>query len=253
MAIMAFSDSEVHSDKSCSKSCMKNYADLKKQYDTLLDKFNDTAFKASTYKRGLATLEEQIIKYKENEVRFSKEVVVHKTSVGCKDYELGQLRIELEKVKLEKEGIDFKIAKFEKSAKDLDNMLESQRTDKTKQGLGYTAVPPPHPLILNRPTPLDLSLSGLAKFKVPEFNLYGPRVIVSQPANNCNKESDNSEENIDDSLKQSQVANHQVSACESTSLTQPSKVVKETVKEWKAKFFHSAGKLESDKPKKIET
>ncbi|GJT49300.1 retrovirus-related pol polyprotein from transposon TNT 1-94 [Tanacetum coccineum] len=207
----------------------------------------------SQIQRGLATLEEQIIKYKENEVRFSEEVAVHKRSVGCKDYELGQLRIELEKVKQEKEGIDFKIAKFEKSAKDLDNMLESQRTDKTKQGLGYTAVPPPHPLILNRPTPLDLSLSGLAEFKEPEFNLYGPKENVSQPTKNCDKESDNSEKNTDDSLKQSQVANHQVSDCESTSLTQPSKVDKETVKDWKEKFFHSAGKLETDKPKKSET
>ncbi|GJZ51246.1 putative ribonuclease H-like domain-containing protein [Tanacetum coccineum] len=252
MALMAFSDSEVH-EKSCSKICLKNYADLKKQYDTLLDKFNDTAFKASTYKRGLATLEEQIIKYKENEVRFSEEVAVHKRSVGCKDYELGQLRIELEKVKQEKEGIDFKIAKFEKSAKDLDNMLESQRTDKSTKGLGYAAVPPPHPLILNRPTPLDLSSSGLAEIKEPEFNLYGPRVNVSQPANNCNKESDNSKENTDDSLTQSQMANHQVFDCESTYLSQPSKVDKETVKDWKEKFFHSARKLETVKPKQKET
>ncbi|GJQ90377.1 hypothetical protein Tco_0001516 [Tanacetum coccineum] len=212
MALMAFSDSEVHSEKSCSKICLKNYADLKKQYDTLLDKFNDTAFKASTYKRG-------------------------------------QLRIELEKVKKEKEGIDFKIAKFDKSAKDLDNMLESQRTDKTTKGLGYAAVPPPHPLILNRPTPLDLSSSGLAEFKEPKFNLYGPRVNVSQPATNCNKESDNSKENTDDSLKQSQMENHQVSDSESTFVFQPSQFDKDTVKDWKEKFFHSAGKFKTVKPK----
>ncbi|GJW16503.1 retrovirus-related pol polyprotein from transposon TNT 1-94 [Tanacetum coccineum] len=38
-------------------------------------------------------------------------------------------------------------------------------TDKSKKGVGYHAVPSPHPLILNRPTPLDLSYSGLEEFK----------------------------------------------------------------------------------------
>ncbi|GJU83254.1 ribonuclease H-like domain-containing protein [Tanacetum coccineum] len=62
MALMAFSDSEVKNDKSCSKNCLKNYEALKKQYDDLLVKLSDTGFKAATYKRGLATLEDQIIK-----------------------------------------------------------------------------------------------------------------------------------------------------------------------------------------------
>ncbi|GJS38290.1 putative ribonuclease H-like domain-containing protein [Tanacetum coccineum] len=104
MALMAFSDSEVNNDKSCSKNCLKNYEALKKQYDDLLVKLSDTGFKAATYKRGLATLEDQISK--------------------------------LEKVKQEKEGFDFKIAKFDKSAKDLNEMLESQITDKSKKGVG---------------------------------------------------------------------------------------------------------------------
>ncbi|GJZ77707.1 ribonuclease H-like domain-containing protein [Tanacetum coccineum] len=52
MALMAFSDSEVTNDKSCSKSCLQNYEALKKQYDDLLVKLDDTGFKASTYKRG---------------------------------------------------------------------------------------------------------------------------------------------------------------------------------------------------------
>ncbi|GJU72978.1 hypothetical protein Tco_1264383 [Tanacetum coccineum] len=81
---------------------------------------------------------------------------------------MGLLRTELEKVKQEKEGFEFKIAKFEKSAKDLDQLLASQITDKSKKGFGYNVVPSPHPLILNRPTPLDLSYSGLEEFKEPE-------------------------------------------------------------------------------------
>ncbi|GKD08510.1 hypothetical protein Tco_1188195 [Tanacetum coccineum] len=92
-----------------------------------------------------------------------------------KKYELGLLRTELENIKQEKEGVDFKIAKFDKSAKDLNEMLESQITDKSKKGVGYHVVPSPHPLILNRPTTLDLSYSGLEEFKEPEVNEYGLR------------------------------------------------------------------------------
>ncbi|GKG57289.1 hypothetical protein Tco_0584715, partial [Tanacetum coccineum] len=57
---------------------------------------------------------------------------------------MGLLRTELEKVKEEKEGLEFNIAKFEKVKK------------RSKKGFGYNVVPSPHPLILNRPTPLDL-------------------------------------------------------------------------------------------------
>ncbi|GJX76238.1 ribonuclease H-like domain-containing protein [Tanacetum coccineum] len=83
MALMAFSDSEVTNDKSCSKSCLQNYEALKKQYDDLLVKLDDTGFKASTYKRGLSILEGQILKYKESEVLFSEEIALLKRSVGA--------------------------------------------------------------------------------------------------------------------------------------------------------------------------
>ncbi|GJR25106.1 hypothetical protein Tco_0973633 [Tanacetum coccineum] len=133
MALMAFSDSEL----------------------------NEYEFKATTYKRGLATLEDQIITYKKNEVLFSEEIGVLKREVACKDYEINVLKSEFEKVKHEKDGIEFKIENFDKASKDLDQLLGSQISDKNKKGLGYSAVPPPHPLIYNRPNKLDLSYSGL--------------------------------------------------------------------------------------------
>ncbi|GJW90076.1 putative ribonuclease H-like domain-containing protein [Tanacetum coccineum] len=76
-----------------------------------------------------------------------------------------QKNSEFEKVKQEKDGIEFKIEKFDKASKDLDNLLWSQITDKSKKGLGYNVVPPPHPLIYNRPKKLDMSYSGLDEFK----------------------------------------------------------------------------------------
>ncbi|GJY89622.1 ribonuclease H-like domain-containing protein [Tanacetum coccineum] len=175
---------------------------LKKQYDNLLVKLDDTGFKAATYKRGLATLEDQIVKYREHEVIFSEEIALLKRSVGHKEYQIGLLRAELEKVKQEKEGFEFKIAKFDKSAKDLEQLLGSQITDKSKK--------------------------GLEEFKEPEVNEYGPRDSSLKPTIDCDKESDNSKENTDGSLKQ-----HLITDTETSSVKSSLKVDKD----WKEKFF----------------
>ncbi|GKG17842.1 hypothetical protein Tco_0372140, partial [Tanacetum coccineum] len=58
------------------------------KYDDLTAKLHETEFKAATYKRGLATVEDQLVTYRKNEVLFSKEVVVLKREVGFKNYEI---------------------------------------------------------------------------------------------------------------------------------------------------------------------
>ncbi|GKA73782.1 putative ribonuclease H-like domain-containing protein [Tanacetum coccineum] len=121
------------------------------------------------------------------------------------------LRTELEKVKQEKEGVDFKIAKFDKSAKDLNEMLKSQITNK-QEGV------------------------GLEEFKEPEVNEYGPRDSSLKPTTGCDKESDNSKENTNDSLEQ-----HQMTDTETSSFESPLKVDKD----WKEKFFYPANHVES--------
>ncbi|GJU11571.1 hypothetical protein Tco_1133967 [Tanacetum coccineum] len=80
--------------------------------------------------------EPQLVTYRKNEVLFSEEVAVLKREVGVKQYEINMLKTEFEKVKQEKEGIDFKIEKFENASKDLDKLLGSQITDNSKKGLG---------------------------------------------------------------------------------------------------------------------
>ncbi|GKG06760.1 hypothetical protein Tco_0329729 [Tanacetum coccineum] len=102
---------------------------------------------------------------------------------------MGLLKTELEKVKEEKEGFEFKIAK---------------------------------------PTPLDLSYSGLEEFKEPEVNEYGPRDLSLKPTTGCDKELDNSKENTNGSLKQQQKTDSKTSFVKS-----PLKVDKD----WKEKFF----------------
>ncbi|GJU24612.1 ribonuclease H-like domain-containing protein [Tanacetum coccineum] len=93
---------------------------------------------------------------------------------------------------------------------ELENVTEV--TDKNKRGFGYNAVPSPHPLILNRPTPLDLSYS----------------------------ESNNSKENTDDSLTQ-----QPKTVNESSSVVSSLKVDKD----WKEKIFHPANHIRVEEPK----
>ncbi|GJR59881.1 putative ribonuclease H-like domain-containing protein [Tanacetum coccineum] len=151
------------------RDMQKNSPDKHGSHDAFINsEFNQTEFTAATYKRGLATLEEQLITYRKNEQ--------------------------------EKEGTDFKIEKFDKASKDLKQLLESQVTDKSKKGLGYNEVPPPHPLICNRPNKLDLSYSGLDEFKEPEFQSYGPKDGNKESNIVCDKTPDASKDNSDDSL-----------------------------------------------------
>ncbi|GJU69932.1 retrovirus-related pol polyprotein from transposon TNT 1-94 [Tanacetum coccineum] len=177
---------------------------------------NQTEFTATTYKTGLATVEAQLITYRKNEVLFSEEVAVLKREVAFKDYEINVLKSEFEKVKQEKDGIDFKIEKFDKASKDLNQLLRSQITNKSKKGLGYSADPPPHPLIYNRPKNLDLSYSGLDEVKEPEFKSYGPENSKQESNVVCDKESDNSKENFDESLVEEQVSQDKRSFVESS-------------------------------------
>ncbi|GKE71519.1 hypothetical protein Tco_1529591, partial [Tanacetum coccineum] len=135
--------------------------------------------------------------------------------VACKDYEINVLKSEFEKVKQEKEVIQFKIENFDKASKDLDKLLDSQITDKSKKGLGYSVVPPPHPLIYNRPKKLDLSYSGLDEFKEPKFKEYGYEDSKKESNVVCDKKLDDSKENSDNSLVKEQVSKDTTSFVES--------------------------------------
>ncbi|GJY34085.1 hypothetical protein Tco_0418554 [Tanacetum coccineum] len=146
----------------------------------------------------------------------SKEVAVLKREVACKDYEINVLKSEFEKVKQEKEGIEFKIEQFYKASKDLDKLLESQITDKSKKGLGYSVFPPPHPLIYNRPKKLDLSYSGLDEFKEPEFKGYVSEDSKKESNVVCDKKSDESKENSNNSLVKEQVSKNTSSFVDSS-------------------------------------
>ncbi|GJT75098.1 ribonuclease H-like domain-containing protein [Tanacetum coccineum] len=82
----------------------------------------------------------------------------------------------------------------------------------------------------------------LEEFKEPEVNEYGPRDSSFKPTIGCDKESDNSKENTDDSLEQHQITDTETSSIKSSLKPNP-KVEKKTV-------IPTATKKEFVKPKK---
>ncbi|GJX76433.1 hypothetical protein Tco_0323244, partial [Tanacetum coccineum] len=120
MALMAFSDSKLYNDIT------------------------------STYKRGLASIEEQLVFYKKNEVMFYDQIVVLKRDTSFKDSEINALKSEIEKLKKEKESNQIKIDKFENASKSLDKLIGSQISDNSRK-----------------------------EFQQPEFEGYGPKASKS--------------------------------------------------------------------------
>ncbi|GJS95661.1 putative ribonuclease H-like domain-containing protein, partial [Tanacetum coccineum] len=189
MAIMAFLDSEVLNEKTCSNTCLKNYETLNTQYDNLRVEFNKFEFDLATYKRGLASVEEQLVFYKKNEVIFYGQIVVLKRDASFKDLEINALNIQLDKLKKEKESNQIKIDNFENASKSLDKLIGSQISDNSKKGVGfesYNVVAPP-PTGLFAPPTIDLSNSGLEEFQQPEFEGCGVKVNKSVTENSSNE------------------------------------------------------------------
>ncbi|GJR82463.1 putative ribonuclease H-like domain-containing protein [Tanacetum coccineum] len=143
--------------------------------------FSDSEFNLATYKRGLASVEEQLVFYKKNE---------------------------LEKLKQEKENNQIKIEIFYNASKSLDKLIESQIPDKSRKGLGfvsYNVVSPPITILFSPPN-LDLSNSGLEEFQQPEFEGYGPKTSKSVSEDTSNEVR----ESLDASLVDALVSNNKL-------------------------------------------
>nr|GFC11430.1 hypothetical protein [Tanacetum cinerariifolium] len=105
------------------------------------------------------------------------------------------LNKELEEVKLEKDGLDGKLAGLLKASKNIDHLIESQRSDQVKEGVGYNAVPPPAADLYLSPKK-DLSWTGLPEFMddtVTDYSMHSP-TVVSTSTEDQNKDSSTSED-----------------------------------------------------------
>nr|GEW81446.1 hypothetical protein [Tanacetum cinerariifolium] len=81
--------------------------------------FNKSEFDLATYKRGLASVEEQLIFHKKNEVVFYDQIAVLKRDASFRDSEITALNLQIEKLKKEKKSNQIKIDNFENASKSI--------------------------------------------------------------------------------------------------------------------------------------
>ncbi|GJT95075.1 hypothetical protein Tco_1090593 [Tanacetum coccineum] len=151
-----------------------------------IPELNKSEFDLANYKRGLASVEEQLVFYKKNEGILCDQIVVLKRDASFNESEINALKIQIERLKKEKESNQIKIHNFENASKSLDKLIGCQISYNNRKSVGYNVVSPP-PTGLFSPPAIDLSNSGLEEFKQPEFKGYGVKVNKSVSENSSNE------------------------------------------------------------------
>nr|GEV13329.1 reverse transcriptase domain-containing protein [Tanacetum cinerariifolium] len=125
---------------SFSKTCLKDYATLKEQYESLSSDYKKSQFNLVSYKAGLQLVEERLVHHKKNEAVFQEKVDILNLEVRLRDNAIVKYTKKLEKAEKERDELKLTLEKFQNSSKSLNNLLESQISDKIKTGLGYKAA-----------------------------------------------------------------------------------------------------------------
>nr|GEW46290.1 hypothetical protein [Tanacetum cinerariifolium] len=128
-------ESEVFDNSLCSKACKKN----------------------------TDSLNTRLAEHRNQEVKYCEKIRVLEFKVEARANCIESLTKDLELLKKEKGELETKLTSFQTASKDLDSLLESQRLDKNKEGLGYNVVPP-HPAQIYYLPKKDLSWTGLPEF-----------------------------------------------------------------------------------------
>nr|GEU96164.1 hypothetical protein [Tanacetum cinerariifolium] len=158
---MAKSSSE--NEPCCSNNCKKNYNSLNSKIKDLTGELSEANNYIYHYKLAVAQLEGRLTEYKEREEKYIVKIRTLEMYRASNLKSIKTLDKELETLEEENDVVDGKLARLLKSSKDLENLIESQRSDKVKEGVGYNAVPPPAAdlyLSLKK----DLSWTGLPEF-----------------------------------------------------------------------------------------
>nr|GEX66816.1 putative reverse transcriptase domain-containing protein [Tanacetum cinerariifolium] len=160
-------------------NCIESYETLNKQYDDLRTELYKSKCNLAEYKRGLASVEEQLVYYRTNESLLNETIAVLKGDMSYRDFEIVVLKSKIEKISKAKDDLETKIKKFENASQSLDKLIGSQIADNSKKGLGYVsfnAVSPPHNGRFS-PLRIDLSHTRLPEFAVPSVQSYGDKPI----------------------------------------------------------------------------
>nr|GEY59435.1 hypothetical protein [Tanacetum cinerariifolium] len=153
---------EVFDNSLCSKNYKKNTKSLNSKIADLTNKLNDSKNMLFHYKAGL----EIQLEFKINKIK--------------------SLTNELELVKKEKGDLDTKLTGFQTASKNLENLLESQKSNKNKDGLGYSDVPPllkPSLSVESNPNDLQNSSSFASEYAESTGSILSkPEIKFVKPA-----------------------------------------------------------------------
>ncbi|GKA17728.1 hypothetical protein Tco_0697565 [Tanacetum coccineum] len=140
-ALMAISSSSSSSSsysevQKCSK-CLESFNYLQKKYDTKREKHNKAKLEIRGYEIALESLDSRIIGHEKNELAWGEKYEFQKL---CRNVviKINNLNLELEKAVKERDELKDKIAKWEESTKNLEEILKSQMSARDKTGLGYS-------------------------------------------------------------------------------------------------------------------
>nr|GEW33532.1 hypothetical protein [Tanacetum cinerariifolium] len=180
---------EVFDSSLCSKAYKKNTDSLNSKITYLTDKLCDAKNMIYHYKFGLSQVKARLAAHKSQELKYCEKIRVLEFKTESRENCIESLIKDLELLKKEKGELETKLTGFQTASKDLDNLLESQRLDKNKEGLGYSAVPPP-PARIYSPPKKDMSWTSLFEFKddtVTDYSRPSPTIeSTSDDAQNRN-------------------------------------------------------------------
>nr|GEW75291.1 hypothetical protein [Tanacetum cinerariifolium] len=148
---MAISSSSSENEPCCSKTCKKNTDSLNIKITELSEKLSDSKTMLYHYKLGMSQVEARLVEFKSQEIKFYEKIKGIEFELNIKKIKIERLTNELEQAKKETEDLNSKFIGFQSASKELDNLLESQRSDKNKEGLGYGVVPPPPAQVYSPP------------------------------------------------------------------------------------------------------
>ncbi|GJX09697.1 hypothetical protein Tco_0199556 [Tanacetum coccineum] len=142
-ALMAISSSSSSSSsdnevQKCSKQCLESFKTLQKNYDTEREKHNKAKLEIRGYEIALESLESRILGHEKNELAWGEKYEFQNYELKCREIKINNLNLELEKVVKERDELKDKIAKWEESTKNLDEILNSQLSARDKTGLGFS-------------------------------------------------------------------------------------------------------------------
>nr|GEY54124.1 ribonuclease H-like domain-containing protein [Tanacetum cinerariifolium] len=186
-------ESKVFDNSLCSKDCKKNNDSLNSKITDLTDKLFDAKNMIYHYKLALAQVESRLVEYKEREVKYIKKIrtleYYHESKKEC----IESLKKDLDTLKQEKEVVDGKLVGLLTASKDLHNLIESQRSDKSKEECADDTVTD-----YSRPSPIVESSSEEDQNRNPFISENVASPITPKPFVKFVKESDSQSKNKTD-------------------------------------------------------